>query len=418
MLENLSFDEIEKRLELISNKIIARYPEQYNSKFLSLVKILVEKLGIKLLLRGERRLYDSNDIKIKSNPLDLIIFIEENKENLDYISQTFKNEFSSKISLSKTDNRLMINFENERIVYSIINVSQKEFNYFTKYFKVLPNNMDFLNKAIILLNFWNEKANNKLYYPYQIEYIVISNKIDKLLWYIEIFSDIMDEDNIEIIKWLLVIVAKSFGGDDLMAEEERLLTKLANKLAQESQDKYDSCFISVVNTLHNNMQVSEITRGGSRAKLTYNIGMGDLDIIFTYVKPTLSTEEIFKKTERILRGNFDRIAQITPKKVAINLKFNEDIELDVVYLPYNDYIRNVLNLEKVRTADKMKRDAIRLIKYWNEVKNYRSIKPMHIESVILGWNYSSLYTYITQYGDYRDLDMQILNWLLQKSKAI
>jgi len=66
-----------------------------------------------------------------------------------------------------------------------------------------------------------------------------------------------------------------------MSEEERLLTRFANKLAQESQDKYDSRFIFIVNNLQNNMQVSEIRRGGLRTKLTYNVGMGDLDIIFT-----------------------------------------------------------------------------------------------------------------------------------------
>jgi len=69
-----------------------------------------------------------------------------------------------------------------------------------------------------------------------------------------------------------------------MNDVERKLQDLANKLSQESQRKYDSRFIRIVNVLQNAIQASEIKRGGSRAKLTHNAGKGDLDIIFTYAK--------------------------------------------------------------------------------------------------------------------------------------
>jgi len=200
-----------------------------------------------------------------------------------------------------------------------------------------------------------------------------------------------------------------------MTEIETKLQKLANKLAQEDWKKYDSRFISIVHTLQNNMKVSEVRKGGSRAKLTHVEGKGDLDIIYTYHKTDLTSEEIFKKSYEILKGNFGDIAKITPKKVSVHLFFEKDeIEIDTVYLPFNKYPEAVTELKKVKEADKLKRDAIRLIRYWNEEANGRRIKPFHIEEFILAHKYSTLYNYICQYGDSRDLNMQIIYWLKSK----
>ena len=200
-----------------------------------------------------------------------------------------------------------------------------------------------------------------------------------------------------------------------MSNSEDKLQKLADRLAQEDWSKYDSRFISIVHTLQNNMQVSEIRKGGSRAKLTHVEGKGDLDVIFTYIAPDLTQEEVFKITQKTLEENFGDIAEVTPMKVSIQLLFtNEDIKIDVVYLPFEEYKDVVEALKEVKEASKIKRDAIRLIKYWNEEENNRRFKPMDIEKFILAHSYSSLYNYMCQCGEFLDVEMQLVFWLLSK----
>jgi len=410
---NLNFNEIENRLVDISKFIQKKYPANYQSKFILLAIFLLKRLGLTNIIIGDRKLFDGSTIKIKTNPLDFIITNDSNDEIFIKIFKELKNLLSSETEIKLNNNRITIDFNDERVDYSIIYIGKNEFERIIPYYKSIPKNLEFLDKAITLLNFWNKKKNYMPCYPYTIEYCVISyHYIDKLIGFIEIFSDEIDYEYFEIIDWF--IYKSDILREDLKMLEEENLQKLANKLAQESQEKYDSRFISVVHTLQNNMQISEVRRGGSRAKLTHNVGLGDLDIIFTFVSTDLSREEIFKETERILRGNFENTAEITPKKVAIHLKFKDDIELDVVYLPYDEYTRTVQNLQKIKSANKLKRDAIRLIKYWNEEANTRRIKPMHIEDVIIGWNYTSLYDNITQYGEYSEVNMQILSWLRSK----
>jgi len=197
-----------------------------------------------------------------------------------------------------------------------------------------------------------------------------------------------------------------------MSDIEVKLQKLANRLAQEDQSKYDSRFISIVHSLQNNMNVSEVRKGGSRAKLTHVAGKGDLDIIFTYVKPDLTSSEVFLKTRKVLVGNFSEIAQITSLDVSVQLYFpSDDIKIDVVYLQYSEFRNAVEKLNEIKEADNIKHDAIRLIKYWNEEEYGRKIKPMDIEDTILSWNYKSLYNFIVQYGESRDMNMMILSWL-------
>jgi len=199
-----------------------------------------------------------------------------------------------------------------------------------------------------------------------------------------------------------------------MTEIERKLQVLANKLHQESQRKYDSRFIRIVNVLQNAMQVSEIKRGGSRAKLTYNAGKGDLDIIFTYVRTDKSRKEVFDETCRILLANFGTIAKVEQLNVSVKLQFSrEDFNIDVVYLPYSEYLENVSELKNVREANPIHRDAICLIKLWNEEHNNRGIKPFQIESFVLSHGGRTLYDNIVQFGAFldEDNDMTILFWL-------
>jgi len=200
-----------------------------------------------------------------------------------------------------------------------------------------------------------------------------------------------------------------------MSNIEDKLQKLANRLAQEDWKKYDSRFISIVHTMQNNMQVSEIRKGGSRAKLTHVEGKGDLDILYTYAKTDLTPDEVFEKAYDILKDNFGEIAKITKKKVSVHLHFtNDDIQIDTVYLPFDIYPQAVSELKKIKEADKLKRDAIRLIRYWNEEANNRRIVPKYIEDFIVKNKFASLYDYICQYGEFKDYGMQIVSWLENK----
>ncbi len=411
-----SFDEIEKRLEFISNKILEVYSNQYESKFISLVNLLIEEFGITNILRGERKLFYVSNLNIKSNPLDLVItfYNEKNLCNkiLDEICQELKNRSPSGTNFSITENRIIINFQDEKADYSIIYVPKSEFENLIPYFQLLPDNMDLLNKGIALLKYWNENENYSLHYSHNIEYYIISNKwVKNLYTIIDNFNYDMDYEHLEITEWL-IYKSDIIGEEYILVEEEKLLTKLANRLAQESQEKYDSRFISVVNTLQNNMQVSEVRRGGSRAKLTYNIGKGDLDIIFTIVNTTKTHLEIFEETKKTLEANFGKIATITPLRVSVKLHFIDDnLDIDVVYLPYSEYLTSVRDLLKVKETSKIRRDAIRLIKFWNEENNQRRITPMDIEKTILSWNYNSLYNNIVQFGELNGFEMMVYFWL-------
>ncbi len=182
-----------------------------------------------------------------------------------------------------------------------------------------------------------------------------------------------------------------------MINKEDRLQKLANKLAQEKYQKYDSRFISIVNVLKSNLKVSEARRGGSFGKQTKTLGFGDLDILFTYQKPLYKPDIIREKTRKRLYDNFNEIAEVTKKTNSVELDFkSEEMKIDVVYLPLEEYQKQVSEVEEVKEANKLEHDAIRLLKFYKYKKLPEYLKSMKIENKILSFNGKSLCHYVEE----------------------
>ena len=166
-----------------------------------------------------------------------------------------------------------------------------------------------------------------------------------------------------------------------------LLLRFGNRLGNENYERFDSKFISIVNILKNNLQISEAIRSGSLGKGTKVSGYGDLDITFTiYSPPKTNIVEMRREVERILKSAFpNNSVQLGHRSVKIT--FSNDLQIDVVYLSYQEFQTQKSNLVEVKYASNEVLSIIRLIKYWKEAKNI-NIRSMDIENVTL-WIASS-----------------------------
>jgi len=176
-----------------------------------------------------------------------------------------------------------------------------------------------------------------------------------------------------------------------LTDEERILYNFGIKIKDTETDVFDSKYISIYNELIKYYKISQAMKAGSLEKGTKIEFFGDLDLTFTIDNPSIKDETDFRKDlEQKMKDSFpnDNVG-LLKKSVLIKFKKSQ-INIDVVYLPKIEYNKNIKQIRHIKSINEEIKSIIRIVKYWNYLKNKKSFKSYLIERSAI---YSGASTY-------------------------
>ncbi len=147
--------------------------------------------------------------------------------------------------------------------------------------------------------------------------------------------------------------------------QNHVLREILNliELDERSRRKYGSKWYSVVNFLFHNTGLPniKIAQAGSIAKNIEQYA-GDLEVKFC-VSPDRSREQVYPRLSEKFQAGYKEVARVSQKADEVHINFNKDVEIDVVLLPQNEFVKQYKGVEKLKDLNQTQPDAIKLIKF-------------------------------------------------------
>ncbi len=176
-----------------------------------------------------------------------------------------------------------------------------------------------------------------------------------------------------------------------LTKEEKILNSYGSKIRDTETESFDSKYISIYNKLNEHYKISQAMKAGSLGKGTKIELYGDLDLTFTIDKPSIKNETEFRKDLEIKMKKSFPNEFVKLLKMSVLIKFKSGIEIDVVYLPLNDYNKTRKQFRHIKSINDNIKNIIRLVKFWNYKKNKKQFKSYKIE-----WN--AIYSEASSYN--------------------
>jgi len=164
-------------------------------------------------------------------------------------------------------------------------------------------------------------------------------------------------------------------------DEEKILNKFGSSIKDTDTEIFDSKYISIYNELVSKYKISQAMKAGSLGKGTKIELYGDLDITFTIDKPKITNETDFRMDlEKKMEDSFPN-DDVKLLKKSVLIKFKNSIDIDVVYLPLEEYNSYKKQMKHIKSINNYIKNIIRLVKFWNYKYNKKTFKSYKIE-----WN--------------------------------
>jgi len=155
-----------------------------------------------------------------------------------------------------------------------------------------------------------------------------------------------------------------------MSTDEELLIKLANRIKEDNNPKYNFHFIRIINFLQKNFNISEGTKAGSIEKGLKIKGHGDLDIYFYIEK--LETKNFEEIRDEIIETLSKKYPNPEKKEHAIRIKLKSDETIDIVLKEKNIYQKEKKLIKHIKNINETRKNVIRLVKFWKYETNFVS----------------------------------------------
>lgn len=162
-----------------------------------------------------------------------------------------------------------------------------------------------------------------------------------------------------------------------------------------SRRKFASKWYSTVNYLYHNtgLSIDRIAQASSVAKNT-SLNSSDLDIIFS-LSPDQSRAQLHPRLVEQFQTGYGEVAQVSQDSTAIHIKFNTDIEINVILLTQRDFKCQYEGVQDIKQLNQSQQYAIILTKFaFEQAKIISSIPEYKIEKIAFSFDNTDLATLV------------------------